>query len=393
MSRDIVDGMKPKNLVIVRAVHDQGLTHAEAATRFGVTRQWVHTLVRRYETEGPDAVAPRSRAPKTRPGTTAPAIRDRIVELRRELTRSGADAGPVTIAWHLEHEGHPAPSTSTIRRILHTAGLVTPAPKKRPRNSYIRFQADLPNECWQADITHWFLSDGTRVEILDFLDDHARYLLDIRPAAAFTGPMVTAVMTELISHYGPPLSTLTDNGLVFTTRLARHKGARGGFEKLLATHGIIQKNGRPGHPQTQGKIERFHQTLKRWLKAHPLPDTTDDLAALLTEFTTWYNTQRPHRSIGRRTPHQAYTALPKATPTSPARSEWRSRTDNVDKNGKVTLRYAGQIRHLGIGRAHTGTPVLLLIHDRNVTVSDTNTGHIIAEFTIDPTRDYQAKNP
>jgi transposase len=154
MSRDIVDGMKPKNLVIVRAVHDQGLTHAEAATRFGVTRQWVHTLVRRYETEGPDGVAPRSRAPKTRPGTTAPAIRDRIVELRRELTRSGADAGPVTIAWHLEHEGHPAPSTSTIRRILHTAGLVTPAPKKRPRNSYIRFQADLPNECWQADITH-----------------------------------------------------------------------------------------------------------------------------------------------------------------------------------------------------------------------------------------------
>ena len=385
--------MKPKNLVIVRAVAEQGLTHAEAAARFGVTRQWVHTLVRRYEAEGPDGIAPRSRAPKTRPGTTPPAIRDRIIELRHELIRSGADAGPVTIAWHLTQEGHPAPSTSTIRRILHTAELITPAPNKRPRNSYIRFQADLPNECWQADITHWHLANGTRIEILDFLDDHSRLLLEIRPAAAFTGAMVVAVMTELIARYGPPHSTLTDNGLVFTTRLARHKGARGGFEKLLAAHRITQKNGRPGHPQTQGKIERFHQTLKRWLKARPLPDTIEDLRALLTEFQTWYNTARPHRSIGRRTPQQAYTALPKAVPAATTdAAEWRSRTDTVDRHGKVTLRYAGQLRHLGVGRAHAGTPVLILIHDRNATVSSITTNDIIAEFTIDPDKNYQAKN-
>jgi len=386
--------VKPKNLVIVRAVHEQGLTHAEAAARYGVTRQWVHTLVRRYEEEGPDGLTPRSRAPKTRPGTTPPAVRQRIITLRGELHAAGADAGPVTIAWHLEQEGHPAPSTSTIRRILHTAGLIEPAPRKRPRSSYIRFQADLPNECWQADITHWFLTDGTRIEILDFLDDHARYLLGIRAAAAFTGPMVVTAMTELIARYGPPASTLTDNGLVFTTRLARFKGARGGFEKLLTAHNITQKNGRPGHPQTQGKIERFHQTLKRWLKAHPLPDTIEDLQTLLTEFQTWYNTARPHRSIGRRTPEQAYTALPKATPaTSTDTTEWRSRTDIVDKHGKVTIRYAGQIRHLGIGRAHTNTPVLILIHDRNATVSNMNTSEIIAEFTIDPDKNYQAKKP
>ena len=206
--------------------------------------------------------------------------------------------------------------------------------------------------------------------------------------------MVVAVMTELITRYGPPASTLTDNGLVFTTRLARYKGARGGFEKLLAAHHITQKNGRPGHPQTQGKIERFHQTLKRWLTARPLPDTIDTLAALLTEFQNWYNTARPHRSIAGRTPEHAYTALPKATPTTTGHtSEWRSRTDIVDKNGKVTIRYAGQIRHLGIGRLHTGTPVLILIHDRNVSVSNMNTGEIIAELTIDPTKNYQAKNP
>nr|WP_169566278.1 IS481 family transposase [Microbacterium luticocti] len=379
---------------MVRAVTDQGLTHAEAAARFGVTRQWVHVLVRRYQAEGPDGLAPRSRAPKTHPGATPPPIRERIIALRHELRIAGADAGPVTIAWHLEQEGHRPPSTSTIRRILHDAALIDPAPNKRPRSSYIRFEADLPNECWQADITHWFLSTGTRVEILDFLDDHARYLLDIRPAEAFTGPMVVAVMTELITRYGPPYSTLTDNGLVFTTRLARFKGARGGFEKLLAAHRITQKNGRPGHPQTQGKIERFQQTLKRWLKARPLPDTIDDLTTLLTQFRTWYNTARPHRSLAGRTPEQAYTALPKAAPTThPATTEWRSRTDTVDKHGKVTIRYAGQIRHLGIGRAHASTPVLILIHDRNATVSSTNTGEIIAEFTIDPNKNYQAKNP
>lgn len=124
----------------------------------------------------------------------------------------------------------------------------------------------------------------------------------------------------------------------------------------------------------------------------PLPDTIQELATLLTEFQTWYNTRRPHRSLGRRTPEQACTALPKATPTSTTdTSEWRSRTDTVDKNGNVTLRYAGHLRHLGIGRAHIGTPVLMLIHDRDVTISSMNTGQIISEFTIDPAKNYQPR--
>lgn len=384
--------MKPKNLVIVRAVLDQGLTHAQAAGRFGVSRQWVHTLVRRYQEDGTDGIAPRSRAPKTRPGTTPAAIRSRIIELRRELTAAGADAGPETIAWHLTNEGHRAPATSTIRRILHAEALITPAPNKRPRSSYIRFEAELPNECWQADITHWYLANGTRIEILDFLDDHSRYLLHLKAAEVYTGAMVTTTMTELINNYGAPASTLTDNGLVFTTRLARYKGARGGFEKLLQAHNITQKNGRPGHPQTQGKIERFHQTLKRWLKARPLPKTLTELQHLLDTFHHWYNTSRPHRSIGRRTPQNAYTALPKATPTAKTDTrEWRSRSDIVDRDGRVTLRYAGELKHLGIGRKHTGTAVLMLIHEQNVSVSNTSTGEIIAEFIIDPHRDYQKK--
>lgn len=383
--------MKPKNLLIVRSVTEQGLSHAEAATKYGVTRQWVHALVTRYQAEGPAGLEPRSRAPRTRPGSTQPAVKERIIELRRTLSTMGADAGPATIAWHLTRDGHPAPALSTIRRILHTAGLITPTPKKRPRSSYIRFEAELPNECWQADITHWYLTNGTRVEILDFLDDHSRYLLEIRAAATFTGPAVAETLHDLINRYGPPMSTLTDNGLVFTTRFARHRGSKGGFEKLLDLHGIQQKNGRPGHPQTQGKIERFHQTLKRFLTAKPRPHTIPELQNHLTEFQHWYNTERPHRSIGRRTPDEAYTALPKATPTGTTRSEWRSRTDKIDSRGSVTLRYAGKLRHLGIGRAHKGKAVLMLIHDRNVTITDLATGEILGEYLINPDKDYQPK--
>lgn len=383
--------MNPKHLVIVKAVTEQGLTHTEVAQKYAVSRQWVHTLVTRYLTQGPAGLEPRSKAPKTTPGKTPAHIRERIIELRQQLTQDGADNGPATIAWHLKQQHLPTPALSTIRRILHEANLVTPTPKKRPKSSYIRFEAELPNECWQSDITHWYLTGGTRVEILDFLDDHSRYLLRIQASPAFTGAQVAAHLQELINHYGPPASTLTDNGLVFTTRLAGKKGARGGFEKLLQHYGITQKNGRPGHPQTQGKIERFHQTLKRFLKARPQPRTIEELQTNLDQFTTWYNTNRPHRALSHRTPHQAYNALPKATPTTKPTKEWRTRTDKVDSNGKLTLRYAGQIRHLGVGRRYASTPVLMLIQDRNVTISNLETGHIIGEYHIDPTRNYQTR--
>ncbi len=183
-----------KRLVIVRAVRNQHLTPSQAATRYRVSRQWVYELLKRYDTEGPAGLVERSRAPHHRPGTTTTAITERICQLRRELTTDGKDAGPETIAWHLRREGLHTPAASTIRHILHTAGLITPEPRKRPRSSYIRFEADLPNECWQADITHWFLSSGARVEILDFLDDHSRYLLHISTQNAYSGTDVVTTM-------------------------------------------------------------------------------------------------------------------------------------------------------------------------------------------------------
>jgi transposase InsO family protein len=144
-----------KARVIVLSVVQQGPTKAQAVKKFDVSWQWVHPLATRYETGGLDALEPRSRRPKTSTQSTPPPVRDRILTLRAWLATEGLDAGPATIAWHLDHEGLTAPAIFTIRRIITAAGLVTPEPGKRPRSSYLRFEADQPNETWQSDFTHW----------------------------------------------------------------------------------------------------------------------------------------------------------------------------------------------------------------------------------------------
>jgi transposase InsO family protein len=383
-----------KARVIVLSVVHQGLTKAEAARKFEVSWQWVHTLVTRYEAGGLDALEPQSRRPRASPISTSPTVRARVVQLRVELTGDGLDAGAVTIAWHLEQEGIPSPAISTIRRILFDAGLIVPEPRKRPRSSYLRFSAEQPNETWQSDFTHWPLADGTDVEILNWLDDHSRLLLSCTAHHRVTGPDVVTTFTAVINEYGPPASTLTDNGSVYTSRFT---GGKNAFEYLLAGLGIVQKNGHPYHPQTQGKIERFHQTLKLWLGKQPPAATLDDLQQQLDRFRVTYNEHRPHRALGRRTPQQAYDATLKATPrTAPLGAHYRIRIDKVDRDGRATLRRAGRLHHLGIGRHHSGKAILILVDQTTATVTQLTTGEILSQHLIDPTRDYwrdQNKEP
>ena len=163
-----------------------------------------------------------------------------------------SDPAGLSGAVDLDHPAHPAPP-----RLDHT-----PAPRKRPKSSYHRFAAEQPNECWQSDFTHWSLADGSGIEILNWLDDHSRLLLAATAYRRVAGPDVVASFTATAAHHGLPASTLTDNGSVYTSRFTH---GHNDFERLLASLGITQKNGHPGHPQTQGKIERFHQTVKRWL--------------------------------------------------------------------------------------------------------------------------------
>jgi transposase InsO family protein len=313
-------------------------------------------------------------------------VADRIIELRKQLDADGLDAGPVTIAQHLADEGVRPPSTSTIRRILHHAGLVVANPKKRPRSSLHRFTADQPNECWQSDFTHWPLADGTDTEILNWLDDHARYLLSITAFSRVTGDDVVDTFASNVNDYGPPASTLTDNGSVYTSRFT---GGRNAFEYILQLLRIQQKNGRVNHPQTQGKIERFHQTLKKWLTRQPAAATLTDLQAQLDTFQHIYNTQRPHRALDGLTPEKAYRATPKAIPRGTTIDEhFRIRLDHVDNGGGISLRRAGRMHHLGVGARHRSTAALILLDATTASVTHRTTGEILSRHTIDPTRTY-----
>jgi transposase InsO family protein len=375
-----------KERVIVLSVVQQHLSKAEAAHRYQVSWRWVHTLVTRYQTCGWEAVEARSRRPHSNSRAVAAALRERICTLRCELHAAGLDHGPVSIAARLQQEGLQAPAFSTIRRILTAAGLITPEPKKRPKSSYRRFQADQPNECWQSDFTHWQLADGTGVEIINWLDDHSRYLLTSRAYRRITGQTVISTFLNIVERYGLPQSTLTDNGSVYTSRFT---GGRNGFEYLLASLGITQKNGHPGHPQTQGKIERFHQTLKRWLAAQPAAATVAELQTQLDTFTHIYNQTRTHRALHDATPAQAYGATIKAAPAAQrSNPHYRIRTDHVDRLGKISLRRASRMHHLGVGAAHKGQAVTILIDADTVTVIHRNTGEVLSEHTIDPDRSY-----
>ena len=160
-------------------------------------------------------------------------------------------------------------SRATVYRIIRRHDLVVAEPKKKPKSSYIRFAAEQPNETWQADFTHHRLADGNDIEILTWLDDHSRYALSVTAHRPVTGPAVVATFRNAIAEHGIPYSTLTDNGLVFTTRFSNGgRTSRNGLENELVKLRVRQKNSRPNHPTTCGKVERFQQTMKT-LATHP----------------------------------------------------------------------------------------------------------------------------
>jgi transposase InsO family protein len=380
-----------KARLVITAVTVEKRSVSEVARTYGVARSWVYTLLARYQAEGEAAFEPRSRRPKTSPTALSDETVAVIIRLRKELSGQGLDAGPQTICWHLRHHHKIKVSPASISRYLTRAGLVTPEPKKRPRSSYIRFVAEQPNERWQSDFIYWHLADGREADIVSWLDDHSRFALSITAHPVITGPVILATFRAAVTAHGAPASTLTDNGTVYTTRFAGGRGGRNAFEHELRRLGITQKNGRPSHPQTQGKVERFQQTLQKWLRAQPPPATLTALQDQLDAFTSYYNNQRPHRGLAHRaTPAAAYTARPKAIPGDRTTdSHDRVRTDIIDANGKLTLRHDGKLHHIGVGRIHARTPVLMLIHDLHIRVINATTGELLRELTLDPNRDYQ----
>ena len=371
---------------VVDAVVLEGRTPGELAKSHHISRSWIYELLVRYRAGGYAALEPRSRRPRTCAHQVDPKTQRAILRLRRTLGAAGHDAGAHTIAQHLVGRVAAVPSVATIWRILRRHGLITPQPQKRPRSSFTRFQAQLPNELWQTDTTHWSLADGTAVEILNIVDDHSRSAVASVAFHTVRAADVVAVFFAAAGAYGLPAALLSDNGAVFSG------GSRGGtvlLESELARLGIRCVHSRAYHPQTCGKVERFHQTLKRFLAKQPRARSLAQLQAQLDALRTYYNQRRPHRALGGRTPLVAWNARIKARPPErpPTVTDFRVRRDKVDSCGRVTLRYLSELRHIYIGRAYKGATIRVLVAGANVRIVRDD-GRLLRELTLDPSRRY-----
>jgi transposase InsO family protein len=379
---------------VINAVLVEGKSVKEVCAAHDISRSWLYELIARYRQDGHDGLKAQSKRPNSSPTRVAVTVEEEIVALRKELTDLGVDAGAHTIAYHLQrrHRRHKraVPSVATIWRVLTRRGFITPQPHKRPRSSWRRFQAELPNECWQADVTHWALADGTEVEILNVIDDHSRLLVASRACLTTKAADVVETFHQAAAELGFPASMLTDNGAIFT---AEYRNGTCAIELELLALGIDYKHSRPYHPQTCGKVERFHQTLKKWLARQRRARTLTQIQAQLDRFKTYYNTIRPHRALSRATPAEAFAAPTKARPRRPGLTlpaHHRLRRDRIDKTGKVTLRYHSRLLHLAVGRRLAGCRVMLLVADRDVRVINDD-GELLATFTINPAKQYQTQ--
>jgi len=373
---------------VVDAVMLEGRSYRDVGRAHGVSKSWVAKMVGRFRGGGYRAIEPRSRAPKRIPHRTPDGLEDEIVALRKSLADLGLDAGAQTIRYHLATRHEQVPSVSTIWRVLRRRGFVTPQPHERPRSSWARFEAQLPNECWQSDVTHWRLGDGTEVDIVNFIDDHSRLAVAARVLAHATASTVLEVFREAGARRGLPAALLTDNGCVDTTW---HRGGPNVMQTELLALGIDYRHSRPYHPQTCGKVERFHQTLKKWLEKQPKAASIAELQRQIDRFVAYYNEVRPHRAIARRPPRTAFEARDKAMPSGPriqVGAGVRVRRDRIDKNGKVTLRHRTRLHHIGIGHAHKGTQVIMLVDGLDVRVLSAD-GVLLRHLKLDPTCDYQ----
>ena len=370
---------------IVDAVLVEGRSPTQLARDHGISERWVFKLLSRFREGGYPSLEPRSRRPKSCSHQLEARVQDLIVSLRSELTTAGYDAGPQTIHHHLSAELSELPSVATIWRVLKRKGLITPEPHKRPRASFIRFEAKLPNETWQLDSTPWQLADGSPVEILNFVDDKSRLALGSTCFPTLKSLDVVDAFHSAANRFGLPASLLGDNAAVFTGRTRRGKVI---LELELERLGIVFKHSTPYHPQTCGKVERFHQTLKRFLRKQPDANSLAELQWQLDVFREYYNHRRPHRALGRQTPIAVFNALIKARPAAQsAPTDHRVRHDKVDRFGSVTIRYLGRLRHIRLGLAHKNRKVRLLVAGADVRII-TEDGELLRAVTLDAARNY-----
>jgi transposase InsO family protein len=378
----MVRKVAPMDLRLLAAVSGEldGLNVAALCRERRISRKTFYKWRARYLALGVRGLEEQPRRPHTSPRRLRAEVEDAIVAGRKHLLDDGLDAGAASIRWHLQHRVRPLPSEATIWRTLVRRGLIVPEPAKRPRRSYRRFEADHPNECWQIDTTEWELRDRSRVEIINLLDDHSRLAIASQAVLTTTSEAAWEVFSAATRRWGLPTRCLSDNGLAFSGRL---RGVEVFFEANLRNAGIRPITARPYHPQTCGKVERFQQTLKHWLRARHLARTLAELQAQLDAFCEHYNHRRPHRALDGSVPFERWAASPAVSPTPnpiPARNR---ATRRVSRIGVVQL---GRVQ-IHIGKRHAGQRAQLITDGCHVAVLIS--GQLVRQLEIDPTKTYQ----
>jgi transposase InsO family protein len=361
-----------------------GLRVTEVCADLEISRQTFYKYKRRWEAEGPAGLVERSRRPHRSPGQVSVALEDEIVRLRKDRE---VDHGAQSIAYALSRAGWSVPSVATIHRVLVRRGLVTPQPEKRPRSAWRRFEWAHPNDAWQIDATRWVLRSGREAWVMDVLDDHSRLMVAARVCGGPTGDAAWDAFCDATKRYGTPAHVMSDNGTCFTSRF--QPGREAAFERDLRALGVRHIRSTPGHPQTCGKIERFHQTLKRWLRTQPLASSQRQLQAQLDDFVDSYNHDRPHRSLQGATPAERWSATPPARPGHPIPEPPYSDYRTVASNNLINW----DQHQIAVGPGIVDQQVLVIARDDNVAVYGPN--GLIRRLRLDRTRRYQPidRNP
>lgn len=283
----------------------------------GISRKSFYELRKRATADGPAAVLePRSRRPRTSPAKLTEEVKEQAVQVRAALEASGLDHGPISVHDKMRAMGlEVVPSVASLARIFRQVGVARFEPRKKPRSAWRRFVYPAPNACWQLDGTEYVLTGGRRCVILQLIDDHSRYAVASHVAWGETSAAAIAVFDKAVAANGVPQRLLSDNGSALNPS---RRGLLGQFVVHLMALGVEPITGKPYKPTTQGKNERFHQTLFRYLDKQPLAETLDELQAQVEAFDHIYNTQRPHQGLpGRVTPQAAWEATAKAEPPRP----------------------------------------------------------------------------
>ncbi|MEW1960789.1 IS481 family transposase [Kineococcus sp. NPDC059986] len=283
----------------------------------GISRKSFYELRRRAQLHGPAAVLePRSRRPASSPAKLTDDVKDQAVAVRAALAASGLDHGPISVHDKMTSMGLPVvPSTAALARILRERGVARAEPKKKPRSAWRRFVYPAPNACWQLDATEYVLTGGRKCVIFQLLDDHSRYAVASVVAASETSAAAIATFDKAVAAHGVPQRLLTDNGAALNPT---RRGRIGQLVEHASRLGVEAITGKPYKPTTQGKNERFHQTLFRYLDQQPLAESLAELQAQVDAFDHVYNTQRPHQGLpGRVTPLTAWQATAKAQAPRP----------------------------------------------------------------------------